>query len=132
MVSPEIDIIRTPPYYIWTIVNTAIGNQSLLKVSDWLDQLKCVCLHDGIVLIVYVSYWTFRSLAVIPLLKAPSLPHLCCNVLDLQNCHYPTVNHWPQLYYMVLAQQLFHSNFFSVHYSPSTVALILSIIPLQL
>ncbi len=49
MVSQAIDIIRTPPYYIWTIVNTAIGNPSLLKVSDWLDHLKCVYL-DGIVL----------------------------------------------------------------------------------
>ncbi len=57
MVSPEIDIIRTPPYYIWTIVNTASGNQSLLKVSNWLDHLTCVCL-EGIVVIVYVSFWT--------------------------------------------------------------------------
>ncbi len=82
MVSPEIDFIRTPPYHIWTIVNTAIGNQSLLKVSNWHDHLKYVCL-DCIILIVYVSYWTFRSLAVIPLLKVPLLPYLYCNVLDL-------------------------------------------------
>ncbi len=34
MVSQAIDIIRTPPYYIGTIVNTAFGNQSLLKVSN--------------------------------------------------------------------------------------------------
>ncbi len=93
MVSPEIDIIRTPPYYIWTIANTAIGNQNLLKVSNLLDHLKCVCMN-GIVLIVYVNYQTFRSLVVVPLLKAP--PHFpICVVMSL-NCSYfhcPTVNH---------------------------------------
>ncbi len=33
MVSPEIDNVRTLPYDILTIVNTVIGNQSLLNVS---------------------------------------------------------------------------------------------------
>ncbi len=130
MVSPEIDIIRTPPYYIWTIVNNAIGNRSLLKVSNWLDYLKCVCL-DGIVLIVFVSYQNFRSLAVIPLLKALTLPHLSWISLICSYFHCPTLNHWLQLYYVVLAQP-FHSSPFSVHHSPSTVAPILSIVSLQL
>ncbi len=85
MVSPQIDNVRTSPYYIWTIVNAVIGNQSLLKVSNWLDHLKCVCL-DGIVLIVYVCYWTFRSLAVDYLFVEGPFIFLICIVfvLDLQ------------------------------------------------
>ncbi len=130
MVSPEIDIIRTPPYYIWTIVTTAIGNRSLLDVSNWHDHLKWVCLN-AIVLIVYVSHWTFRSLAMKPLLKATPLPQFCCYVIDLQLFSLPHCKPLAPALLMVLAQP-FHSSLFSVHHSPCTLAPILSITPLQL
>ncbi len=103
--SAAIDNIRTPPYYIWTIVNTVIGNQSLLNVSSWLDHLKCVYLN-GIVLIVYVCYWTFRSLAVhYPFVEGPSTSQFVLYMsLICSYFHCPTVNYWLQLYYVVLAQ----------------------------
>ncbi len=109
-------------------MNTVIGNQSLLNVSSWLDHLKCICL-DGIVLIVYVCYWTFRSLAAhYPFTEGPSTSQFVLYMsLICSYFHCPTVNHRPQLYYVVLAQP-FHSSLCSVHYSPSTVALMLSII----
>ncbi len=131
MVWPEIDNIRTPPYYIWTIVNTVIGNQSLLNMSNWLDHLKCECL-DGIVLIVYVCYWTFRSPSVhYPFAEGPSTSQFVLYMsLICSYFHCPTVNYWLQLYHGVLAQP-FPSSLYSVHHFPSTVALMLSIIPLH-
>ncbi len=129
MVSTEIDNIRTPPYYISTIVNTVIGNQSLLNVSNWLDHLKCGCL-DGIVLIVYEHYWTFRSLAVhYPFTEGPFTSQFVLYMsLICRYFHFLTVNIWLQLYYVVLAQP-FHSSLYSVNHSPSDVALMLHIIP---
>ncbi len=117
-------------FTIWTIVNTVIGNQSLLDVSNWLDHLKSVCLDD-IVLIVYIHYWIFRSfLYIILLLKAPLLPNLYCICPWMAAISIvPTVNHWLQLYYVVFTQP-FHSSICCVHHSPSIVALMLSIIPL--
>ncbi len=122
MVSTEIDNIRTPPYYIWTIVNTVIGNLSLLNVSNWLDHLKCRCL-DGIVLFVYVCYWTFRPIAVhYPFAEGPSTsPFVLYMSLICIYFHCPTVNHWLQRYHVVLVQP-FHSSLCSpnaVHHSPS-------------
>ncbi len=131
MVSCEIDNIRTPSYYVWTIVNTVIGHQRLLNVSNWLDHLKCVCLN-GIVLIVYVHYWTFRSPVVYyPFAEGPGTSQFVlymCLICSYFHCH--TVNHWFQFYYVVLAQP-FHSSLCSVHHSSSTVALMLSIILLH-
>ncbi len=50
MVSPEIDNIRTPPYYVWTIVNTVIGNQSLLNdistAYDCLAHISATAIDD--------------------------------------------------------------------------------------
>ncbi len=128
MVSPEIDNTRTPPYYIWTIVNIVIGNQSLLNVSNWLDHLKCVCL-DGIVLIVYIHYWTFRSLAVhYSFAEGPDTSQFVLYMsLICSYFHCLTVN---QLYYVVL-EHLFHNSLCSVYHSPSTVALMLSTITLH-
>ncbi len=59
-----------------------------------------------------------------------SLHSPICVVMSLICCyfHCPTVNQWPQLYYVVLAQP-FHSSLFSVYHSPSTVAPILSSFP---
>ncbi len=116
--SPDIDNIKTPLYYIWTIVNTVIGNQSLLNVSNWLDHLKCGCL-DGSVLIVYVCYWTLRLLAVhYPFAEGPSTTQFVLYMsLICRYLHFPTVNYWLKLYYVVLAQP-FHSSLCSVHHSP--------------
>ncbi len=131
MVSPEIDNITTSPYYIWTIVNIVIGNQSLLNVNNWFDHLKCVCL-DGIVLIVNVCYWTLRSLAVYyHFAEGPSTSQFVLYMsLICSYFHCPTVNQCLQLYNVVLAQP-FHSSLCSVHHVPFTVALMLSTIPLH-
>ncbi len=120
MVSPEIDNVRTPPYYIWTIVNTVTGNQSLLKVSYWLDHLKCVCLNGTVLIVCMLFEPLGHLLYIIPWLKAPPLPYLCCIC--------------PWFAYISIAQLYTTGSSFTMRslYNPFTlasVALMLSIIP---